>query len=476
MTTRWLCSLVAATTLVAAAGAQEQPVYEVPLLSRHVTVDLVNARVEAVVGEVEEGLLWFSAISEGVDAGSAVAVAGDGRVTRTAPEAAGERLLLELQLTAEQSLSVLGADLELSVLDRTAADRREAEASGAETAGSAPAEPQAGPVVEVHVEDSEVQLAGLVGSGAVAAAASHVSVDGCTGVYSFELEGGSARVFDHDGPLSLLGQGAEANLEATRGALSFEIVGGGVYTRDATGTVTGTATDATVHLDHHTGSADLSGRNTSLDLRECQGTLTVGGEELNLWIDGWNGAVNLTLRGGSVSGSVWRRAVTAVMTDGASLDADGLMGPVTLELERDTSATVRSVRNGLKATVAEAFLEAHEVNKLNVTARRGTVVASGVRTLERMVADASELELDLRSVRGKPRVQLGAGTNASIELTSPCLVKTEGAGAADNAIVTGCEHSMLRGRRRRPMLEGKLNVRLVVALSEEDSLTVSGSP
>jgi len=459
------------------------PVLEESLVAPRITVDMVNAAVKVMIGGEVEGEFRARGTTGEVDVASALVVASNGTVTRSNPEETTERLVLELWLGRSQTLNIAGSDLDVEVhvayqeaaeLGDVAEPEEGTEGESSTSGDSDQLSPASNPL-EIRVDSSQVELSGVVNPSLVITS-SNAILDHCSGAAALELEGGTARVADHEGSLDLRGLAAEFTLDTTNGRVTFALAGGGLYARDTQGLLSGQADEATVQIDSQIGPTDLRGTDTSFDLRSGRGGVKLVGAFLDVGVSQWAGSVEARLTGGGVRGDGWRSTASVTATEGAFVEVRDVIGPMTLTLGPETSATVGRVRKGLKAGLDQAYLEASDVKNIDLSGRSSEVVLSGIRKLDKLEAVDSELDLDLRDMHGKQKLVLHRGTRATVELTSPCQVLTTGVGAAGGAVVNGCEHAIRRAGRRQSTTQGSLAVRLIVALDEDASLMVDGSP
>lgn len=334
--------------------------------------------------------------------------------------------------------------------------------------------------IELAITRSRADLDGI-SAPAVAAVDSDVRLDRCFGASSLHLSGGVSSVEGHHGPLSLTCQDAEVTVARSEGGVTATLAGGNLLARDGLGPVTAQLEDGRLQVDGWNGVLSVGGRGSAEVRRSVGATLTAVGQQLDVLADGWSGLVKAELDGGEIRGGDWSARADLTLRNGATADVDGVRNNVVVKAEEGCAAELRDVGGKLEATVSGARLEVRGVGSLSLHAVDADVTVAGVSRLEKADAARSTLDLDLAGVRQRTIVGLGRDTSATVRLSTPCKVRTQGPGAAlgNRARVSGCEHRV--GNQRwmtQPGrgLDGRPPVQLLVTLAESASVSVDGVP
>jgi len=495
-------SLVAVSLLAATLLAQDSPPppFEADLGPGPVRLELDAADLDVEAGYSPSSRLRAWAADDGFEAEGLLAVragAGGARVTRREPADASAavglpRLRLELELAAGQRLAIRGSDLEVRMT--TAPLPEDLEISpvpspdgppeplptpGEPVPRGTPTDAGANPV-ELTLAGSAARLEGI-STPAVLATDSDVRLDGCFGAASLHLTGGVSSVEGHHGPLTVTGLDAEVTVAGSEGGVSVSLSGGSLLARDGLGPVSAQLEEGRLLVDGWDGVLSLGGTGSAEVRRSSGATLTAVGQQLDLLADGWSGLVKAELDGGEIRGGDWSARAELTLRNGARADVDGVRSNVLLKAEQGCAAELRNVGGTLDATVRGGRLDARGVGSLSLLAADADVAVAGVSRVEKADAARSTFDLDLTGVSLRTVVGLGRDTSATIRLSAPCQVRTQGPGAAlgSRARVSGCEHRVGNQRWMSHTgrgLDGRRPVQLVVAMAETASVDVDGVP
>jgi len=471
--------------------AQNRTVFETPLKALHHELTIDNASIEIEIGDDREPTLRATATEDDVDLALALEVGQGGLVVRSAvPELATTHLSLSLWASPEQTFSVKGRSLELSIaqtVDRAPPRSRidgPAEAD-APPAGKPPAEQRDETVLiplRVSVADSSVTIQG-VAAAELEATDSDLSVSAGRGLTVIRLDRGSADIRDHLGMLDLDGHNGKFTVANSRARIEFRLEGGSLFAQDGVGAVSGEANEAFVQIQDHQGPTSLRGTDASYEFRGSGGMVTVEGKQLDVIVERSEGPVTLRLSGGSVRGDTWNGNGKVSTADGTTVDLEGVRGQLSLTLEADCSADVSGVGALLQGTIRGSRLTASDISRLAINAESADVDVSYIDTLDRVDATDSQLTLDLREIQGRPALALRRGSRVSVQLPMPCQLRTMGPGSTLGTQVTvyGCEHRTGNqrwggGAQGVRALDGSRPVLLTVTLSEDSTIEVEGVP
>lgn len=362
---------------------------------------------------------------------------GETRLGRPAAEAAPgakpRRLRVELVVRPGQPVRIEGQGLTIS-----------ADGSAAPPARMSPGEP--GPVwLELAVEGSQVNAAGVDGLQA-RARDGWMRLDATSGVVVLEVEGGGLEVHGHTGTIQLTGLGGELTVADVTGVLQASLIGGTLDVQDGAGTATAQLRQAGARFAGWQGPMSIDAQGSGVEVRASgtpEGEIELVGKAAEVVLENLTGTVSARLEGGSLLASGLDGEARIEAQNETQVTVAGFRGAASLTLRGGATAGVKDFAGQLKAEVAEGRLTIDQVARLELTAQRSEVTATGVAALGRVEVTDVRLELDLSAVHGDVRLVLRGSTEARARLPTPCIVRALGATSFDGSQleVTGCDQN-----------------------------------
>ncbi len=458
---------------------------ELPMAALPISIELSNADLLVSVRADSEHLLRARVAFPSPDAEPApvaldVSLEGDYLSIRRLEEADGDgngelpRLVIDLIVVVGQPVTLEGSELEIRVDDPTRKTVTKGKAGGSASELSPS-------LFRFALTNSQADLSG-VQSPVFDLAASALWLDGTGGTLSLTLQGGSAEIAEHSGPVTLEATDAEVVFSRLAGRLTTRLKGGRLDLVDSRGNIQGHATDAVVVFENWRGTVELVGEASVLEARSDLSVTSewqLEGRDLEVFFERIQGTITTTLDGGSLRSDQLRATLTVEAGAGARLDIVDLQGQVSVQLTGGAQAQLSGIRGLLAAKVTDARLEVDGVDKLQLEPTRAEIVARRVAHLAPLKATDSGMMLDLLEIQNHPFVKLLGSGLTRVQLPIPCVVRMADPETVVNAAieVTGCELRLPRQRVSERLKYGAdPPTRLTVRLDPGVELEVEGEP
>ena len=478
-------------TGVARAEPVELPIEE-PLAAGKVLVELDDSRVHVLVDPEAEPSLRVVDLVNGEDGHGYALVEeekGTLRVGRpVGDEETAPRLAIDLVVTPSTLIEVAGKNLDVELEttdtgeDEEAGDRPGTHPDKEAPVRDVPRRALRGARLRVDVGYSSVTVTGGRGI-AISASGSRISLEGTGGPLSLDLDGGSAEVRGHVGPVRVRGAGAEFVLERLGGALQFTLDGGSLALREGNGTADGSADGATLVVERWGGSFLVRGDEDHVEARELteeNAKLQVNGARHEVEAENLAGALFADLEEGTLTARNVGARLSLRLREGAEAEVRGVGDGADIRLESDAQARVEQVARRASARVSGGSLVIEGCRDLQAKVQDGSLDATLRAGKARVGAVDSEVHLDLSRTNQDHRLDLSGSSRARVTLRDPCRVRVPEDVADDRLIVSGCER-ITPGARKPPVLSrGRLARRRIVTLDvelgEDASLEVGAAP
>lgn len=427
-----ISGLLLALTCFPAAGALP---LGIPLDVPQVSLTLFAADLLVRVVPNEPPFLVAESLSED-GSGGAVEVENGLEVlaVRRADDDRGLRLRFSVTLRPGQVLNLVGEDL-VATIDGSAASREP---------GTHPASDAAtGPAFNLQLDRSQLTLL-AVGGVLFSGTGTWLRADATDGPMQLGLVGGSAELHGHRGPSRWLGEGADLLAEGIEGELTAEVSGGSFEARQGAGLLTAKAHGAALRLSGWQGPMSVVAHGSSLEALACGGNdhaFELTGTEAQLSIDGQRGTLTAKLEGGGLVLAGMQGEARLEGRAEAQLTVSDFAGALVVALEGGAAAGVKNVAGLLRARVEDGRIVLDAIERLDLSASRSEVIATGIRALARSELADGTAQLDLTRLTQGPRISLVGRAEVSLTLPTPCIVKAVGAQAfeATQLEVTGCD-------------------------------------
>ena len=481
------------------AGPQTEPLWiSEPVIS----VALDKASLYVVIVPDGQAGLRITPVDGRRDGG--VVLESDGRTVSVKRQTSYQgRITLELRMTGDQQLQLVGRDLEVEAEgssewlagyfadSRATRSRERREAARARRTQREGASRQLPELMQLELVSSSLRLHHLANF-VVVATDSNVHFRS-TGPARVTSTAGTLTSLGHRGALELHSSQAEVKLENTVGRVRATVTGGSLDVIGGRGDFVGSLNSATVRLSDRVGRSTLTGKGSYIEVLSAsrgqafgggEAEVSIAGDRLEIVVGDYRGAFTSDLTGRS---SLLARAMTGsieVRADGeSSVQLEQHEGAAQLGLSAGSEGLVVGLVGTLSAQISESTLEVVDVLGLDLVARAAGITVREVKRTFGVDALDSNLELDLRELSGDPRISLSGESHVQVLAALPCQV-----GSGDPNVpladwtrsqleVTGCEvHATGVSSRRRPGLEGRLPILIQAALSERSVLVVSGVP
>ncbi len=490
-------------TLLAIGGPL--PVDSELAAQRDIELELHNASVSVVVDPTARP--WIKATSTQAKSSGAPELAFDWtegplRVVRSDGFDGAERIRVEINISPSQRLVVQGIDIDLRVAAADSFDaardpeddEEDAPPPAPNTQGQAvaaarprqrtPTQPDNGDSpyrVEIGVEGGQVDVAGLRDV-LIAAVGAVVRTSDTGGNLKLTVtEGSEAEILAHHGPSDIKGISSDLALVDSVTNAIFELDSTNTILRDGRGTLAVNSRGALVVLDGWQGHTRLIARDGPMEIRGGTGNanLTIAGAGLDVVLDGWQGKMSFKQSGGSLRATGWEGIADVHVENGTDLDLSSVSGPLTLTMKSNSRGRIEGLVGQLKAEIANAELEFHQITTLHLKAQQSTLVGSGVGRLNHFEVASSRVDLDLTETLGRPTIRLRRKTRADVRMATPCFVvmdEDKRSALTSQVTVNGCE--LLNGRNlvgRRGGLAASRHF-LNATLAPDAELDVEGIP
>ncbi len=493
------------------AGEQVELPFETALDGETIRLELRHATIDILQDPEAEASLsvgWLTpgeASDERVDVrvkGGLLQLSRGGSTTPTEP-----RWLVEMVVAPEQFVEIVGVDLD--VLIEAAANEDEGSSAEEEQAdgylddekygekynqeeGGKGDEKEAKtrpgrdgldsvdePTVDLHLEQSNVHLVGLEGA-IVDTFESYLRADRTTGILRLRMQGGSAEIVGHRGPMELSAHQAEIWLEEPESKLTFSLEGGTLNSTGGEGRIEGKVRDAFVRFEGWTGPNTLEASEASLEvISATEANLQISGAHLAVVVENIQGQVETRLLGGTLTGRDLVGHVKITARSDAEVELEGIKGPVSLSLESGAGVKIIDAEGIVQGNVHDARLDVDGASYLKLSGLRAEVSLSRLDRIQQLELTDSRLEADLSGLRHDPLLTLRGTSEASVQIEAPCGVKLEKTSEDPLARVdvSGCMmHGQSQGRVvfGRRGLEGNRQMMLKLALSPGSTVDVEG--
>jgi hypothetical protein len=490
--------VVACAVYFAAPEAEAQQQAALPLSasfsSPRVELELTDARVRITVGA--EGTPHIDARVEPGGSTTDVRLEVDhtpGSVTRIRrPDADGPQptITVDLELSVDQVLSVAGARLELEISgpppDPEVLPPDQDPSPAAPTAKDStstaerPPEKSESPNTTVVVTDSQVTARNL---GALSLTATGGMVDLSTSVGSSELrlDGSAAFLHRMRGSAVIEAFDSETTIEDAEGGVVINLDGGALTVNRSTSAIRGEFYGADVSIVTASGALQLSGSDSSIRVTDVTRAQTrISGDELRVALNDVGGPVHLALNGGSLGADVVEGRVDLQLTARAEAEIGDIRGDLAAVLSDGVRAEIDGVTGHTRVQLQYGELDLSDLKSLDLATQGGLVTGRGIRSIQRLEATDSDLELLLDDVNGRPKIDLRGTTDARVQLSTPCRVvaKLPESPFGDHLRVSGCDFDFDGTSKRslRRGVDGRAPVVLEATLDENASLRVDGRP
>ena len=495
-------SLAAALTIAAAAvfsthGAEAQQQIQLPigapLTTPRIELDLSDARVLVVVGSQQPPRI--DARVETADLAPEVvleAALEPGRVTRVRRpdvEDTPPKIIVEITLSADQRLTVVGSriDLDISGAQTSAADNPleiDPHISRPDRASSKPEDqapdPAVDPVVAAIVTDSQVTARNLDGL-SLTATTGIIDISNLHGPLVLDLRESEVHIRGHRGLVTIDAFDSDTTLENAEGRVSVNLDGGSLNVNQSRSTIDGKIVTADVAFDSVSGSVQLSGEESSIRITGAAKAPTqIVGHDLRVTLSDLGGSVRANLTRGTLDAELIAGRIDLQLSDEAQADLRDIGGDLAAVLTDGARAEVGGVTGHTRIRLRDGELNLRNLKSLELDAQRGLITGSGIRALTRLEATDSSVELFLDTVQGRPKINLRGTSDATIQLPTPCRVaaKMPEASFGDRIRVSGCHFDFDGHSKRspRPGVDGRAPVVLTATLDETATLRVDGRP
>jgi hypothetical protein len=412
------------------------------------------------------------------------------RIRRPDSDGVSATITIELELAAEQHLTVTGTRLELDISgppfdpDTPSPDQPptpvaiQAPETAAAT-GRPPEAPQA-PVTTVVVTDSSVTARDL---GALSLTATGGTVDLATsaGPADIRLHGSIAFLHRMRQKTVIEAFDSETTVEDDEGGVSVNLDGGGLTVSRSMSTIRGEIYGADVSIVTASGALELSGSDSTIRITDATLAQTrISGDELRVAMSDIRGPVQLALNGGSLGATAVEGRIDLRLAARAEADLGDIRGDLAAVLSDGVRAEIDGVTGHTRIQLENGELDLADLKSLELASQWGVVTGRGIRSIQRLEATDSNLELLLDDVNGRPKIDLRGATDATVQLSTPCRVVAElpESPFGDHLRVSGCDFDFdgtsKRGLRRG--VDGRAPVVLEATLDEQASLRVDGRP
>ncbi len=367
---------------------------------------------------------------------------GATRLGRPASEPPGpgkpRRLRVEVVVRPGQQVEIQGSGLTVTADGSAAAPSRRNALDQADPSSQAVA-------LALAVEGSQVSVARIEGVQAQARGG-WMRLDAVSGTLVLGVEGGGLEVHGHAGVMQLTGQGAELAVADLNGTLLASLLGGTLDVADGTGSVTLQLREGGARIGGWQGPVSIDAQNGGVEVRSSgspDGEIELVGKEVEAVLDDLRGTVTARLEGGSLTASGLDGEANLQARADTQVTIAGFRGAAALTLHAGSTGIVKDFAGQLRADVSESRLTIDQVGRLELTAQRAEVTATGVGALGRVEATDGRLELDLTAMRTDARLVLRGSTEARARLSTPCIVRALGAVTFDGSQleVTGCDQN-----------------------------------
>lgn len=458
------------------------------LTTPRLEVNLTNARVEITIDP--EQPRRFSARPANPDAGSEIFLEGaiePKAVTRVGRAESGGGTLpivVEIGLTPDQVLVVTGNRLDLSFSQ--AAPAVEPVASGTETLEDPKSEPippgaeGKPPRTTVNVSDSVVFAKDLDDLALTATGgSSHLDSIG----ESLTLDLQETEVFARRlrGSSSVSAIDSDVTIDGCEGLVSVDMEGGLLVVKTAASGVRGTINNGNAEIESTSGKVVVTGSNTSTRITDSADlSVQLTGTDLRITLDGVSGPVSADLTGGSLTADSIANRIDLNLAAQAEADLRDLGGDFALAMRDGARAAVHRVALHTRVRLEESDLEVFDLRSFELNSRGGFIVGEEIHKLSRVESDGSELDLSLSGVNRKHNITLTGPGSAVVRLPTPCRVvaKMPDTTAGSQLKVSGCllDFDGTRKRGMRPGIDGQAPILLNATLDEIATLEVHGHP
>jgi len=476
-------------------GAQQQiqlPI-SAPLTTPRIEMDLSDARVLVIVGSQQPPRI--DARVEPADFAAEVvldAVLQPGSLTRVRrPDADGvpPTIVVEITLSADQRLTVVGNRIDLEI-SGTQSDAAEAplepdphisrpDRASSKSEDQAP-DPAADPVVTAIVTDSQVTAHNLDGL-SLTATTGIIDIADLHGPLVLDLRESEVHIRGHRGLVTIDAFDSETTLENTEGRVSVNLDGGSLNVNRSRSTIDGKIVTADVAFDSVSGSVQLSGENSSIRITGAAKVPTqIVGDDLRVTLSDLGGSVRANLTRGALDADLIAGRIDLQLSEEAQADLRDIGGDFAAVLNGGAQAEVNGVTGHTRIRLRDSELNLHNLKSLEMDAQSGLITGSDIRALTRLEATDSRVELLLDTVQGRPKINLRGASDATIQLPTPCRVaaKMPEASFGDRIRVSGCQYDFdgISKRSPRPGVDGRAPVVLTATLDENATLRVDGRP
>ena len=416
--------LLTSVRAAAAYQAAAEPSHAA-ITSSPIGLALNRADVSVSISESAEWGQVEAAYSDdlGDGEGLEVVVRGGQILVSRDPGAANRRIRLDLVLRPDQELGIEGEDLAVVI---------EGPENGELAGGDA--------LVALAVQSSQVHATRARGL-AIGAVDSQIDLGACEGVVMLESTRSSVSVTSHFGELGITAVDSEILVSGLEGKITFVLEGGTLELERGGGEAFGEVVEASARFREWGGSLSAVARSSLIEVfgvAEPGTPVDLSGEESEFRVEDLGGELSVEMLGGRLEARRVGGAATITAHAGTSLDLEQLTaGQLTLN---DAEAEVMDAAQ-LTVKLDHSQIELVGAGALRVEATSSAVRLAAIERLSQLVAEDSELDLDLRELLNPPSMRLTGRTVATVELPTPCVVRSKQSEIlADSQIeVSGCE-------------------------------------
>lgn len=476
-----LVHVIGSVILATGAAAQQAPLGEIDLPAGPLVVDLSDAVVRIVSTDDTDPVMRWRPVRPGAPGSAEVAAFQDGAAIVIARPrlAEGEipaRIRLDITAAAGFSLAIRGEDIDLE-LDNAIPERPEVLETEPPTTPPIPPPP-----IELGLVSSEISMTG-VGPTTGALEASVAEISGSNGNHDLTVHHSRVRVVEHIGAVTIAGDGADVIIEDTNGPVSVKSRGGSLDLRSTRGRLKIELNDADLQILESIASGLIALTETNGDIRDARfQSINLKTEMSHVATSGCTGDHTIDVAGGSLTADLGSGAITGTARDGAQIDLTDHRGNITLNLQPDASADLRSIDGDANLTSHQAEVAVDGVKSLTIVLNDSYATLNGVEKLASFQATRSEVELDLSTCRDrKLEIAARADSMVRVQIKVPCRVRAQGVSSslASQVDVSGCELQLGQGRWATKTvrgIDGQLPIMLVAQVADTAELVVDGRP
>lgn len=480
-----LCGAVLISNSTFAQNSISLPV-DMELRTPRLEVDLSNARIEITIDPERPQRL--SARFADPNTTSEVFLEGSiepNAVTRLRRADTGDvslALVVEIGVTPDQVLVVRGNRVGLTItqtVSTTAPAGSGPSPPGDPPGGANPPEAEeTPPKTTVDVSDSVFSASNL-DELALTAYGGSSQLDSIGGTLALDLRETEVHARRLRGPISVSAINSDVTIDGCRGLISVDMEGGLLAVTEGASGIGGTFNNSNVEMTSTTGAVVVNGSNTSTritDSADLSAQLT--GTDLRITLDDVSGPIRADMTGGSLTAESIANRFDLKLAAQAEADLRDLEGDVAVLMSDGARATIRRVALHTRVRLEESELEVSDLRSFELNSRGGFIFGDEIHKLSRVESDGSDMDLSLSGVNQKHSIALSGPGSAVVRLPTPCRVvaKMPNTTAGSQLKVSGCllDFDGTRKRGLRPGIDGQAPILLNATLDEIATLKVEG--